>query len=226
MSTPVTGTVSWNTPNQATSTGTAISADYNNLAKNVAFLYAKPWITAVMTSGSLNPANSTNPNSAGGQLFATSVGTSVAVTTYQNSPASGAGTFTLASDGNFAPPSNAHGNYRIKAQAVANTSAVVFRLVIAARNVSGTSILTIPGRWTTGATTSSGYREIGTVDAVVPFNVSAWFGTASSFYIFTQYQTATVPSIGAGDGGYSPASSPPAVFTFCQAEFDGSYGSY
>jgi len=226
MSTPVSGSVSWNTPNLASSGGTAVSADYNNLTKDVAFLYAKPWITVVMTGGSVTPANSANPNAGGSQLFATSVGSSVTVSTYQNSPASGAGSFVLGSDGNFAPPSNAPGNYRIRAQAVTNTSGVTFRLSLAVRNAGGTTILTIPGRWTTGDVTSSGYREIATVEALIPFNVSAYFGTATSFYVFTQYQQATVPTIGAGDGGYTPSSTPPAYFTLCQAEFDGSYGSF
>ena len=49
MGAPISGTFSWNTPNTATSGGTAVSADYNNLAEDVGLLYAKPWATLIMT---------------------------------------------------------------------------------------------------------------------------------------------------------------------------------
>lgn len=224
MGTPLSGSFSWNTPNTESSGAVLPSADYNNLVKDVATVYAKPWITVVMTGGSITAANGASPQNTASPLFATGSGSGVTTSSYQNSPASGAGSFTYtASSGLIQPPNTAPGNYRIKAQAVTSTSAVEFRLNLVVVGGGGT-LAGFAGKWTGGASTGAGYHEIATLDFLIPFNVSSWLGgTATGFYISAVYQATPAAVISYGDSTFNPSNG--NFFTLVQAEFDGGYGT-
>lgn len=231
MPTALTGLVSWQTPNVYTS-GTAYNAaDVNLVAEDVALVYAKPWINVVLTAGTLIPVAALSPANGSSPLFASapSGGTTsgIMTSTYQNSPAGTASFSFTGTSGVITPPSAVPGRYRIRAQAVCSTSSAQFRLSVLAYNASNAIIAAFPGDWTKNVTTATGYHEVASVEAVVPFNVSAYFGTATYFTIGAMYAAGTTSvTIGPGDSSYGPGSSPPSYYTYCDAEFDSSYGSY
>ena len=237
MGAPISGTFSWNTPNTATSGGTAVSADYNNLAEDVGLLYAKPWATLIMTGGALVPVVALEPSNIASPLFASSPGggtvtSPITSSMKQNSPASGAGSFTYTStSGLIAVPTNAGltGMYRVSAQAVLSSSAdaAFARLCVVAVGASGT-LAAWAGRWSSGLTTGTGHHEVITVtDILVPCNVSSYVGgTVTGIYIAAQGSSGTgTPTLTYGDSSYNPGTSPPQYYTFANIIYEGSYGN-
>ena len=225
---------SWSTPNTF-STGNALpSADLNILATDVAVAVAKPWMHLVMTAGSFIPVKRINPAFATpNAMFASGASGATGVTSSlkQNSPASGAGAFARsATTGLITPPAGLVGMYRINAQAVLTTSGGTsyLRLTVVAVNAGGTVVGAWPGRYSSGQTTGTGYHEvIYSPTALVPFGVSSFLGdTATAFYISADCSdTSGTATIGYEDDSVGPGSSPPAYFTFCEATFEGLYGT-
>jgi len=91
--------ISYNTPQQFTSSEMLTSAAYNALVADVALLYAKPWLISSINSALGSTAN-------GVQLFTANT------TNISNSPATLAGTITN-SAGTFTIPAGLSGLYRV-----------------------------------------------------------------------------------------------------------------
>lgn len=229
MPTPVTGTVSYNTPSTFTSLEALTATEWNKVANDVGYLRAKPyalvWQTAAPSPfSSTNPVSSTDLSSGNYKtLFSTGngggVGTSIST--------SGVGAVTLATDGRIITPSGVagiwHAECRMMGQSTASTGHIRVSALLydAAANV----VSAIPGTW---VTTDSGYNVVSSCSFSIPFNVSgsAW-GNVSAVKFVYQWHGVFVPFVTNDVNGNGPGSTPKQFNTYASLEYLGtSTGSY
>lgn len=225
MSTPVSGSVSWNTPVTINSGDVVTATDLNNLNKDVAFLRARPYAVAWQTTAPTTAAlvNSTDLSANNGRaLFSTGNGGA-----YGSSISSTAvGAISILSDGRFATSTSVAGLYRGECQMMVNAVASGFARVSAILfDSSGTQVGAIPGTW---AASSTAYNAVSTVRFVIPFNVAVTgMGTVSQVRFIGQYVTASLNVVTNDLNGNGPGSSPRQFNTIGSLEYLGtSTGAY
>lgn len=228
MSTNVSGPVSWTTPVTIASGAVVASADLNNLNKDVAFQYAKPWAFAYMKSGAtISPgANSQYALYSNTTSFAFSSSSSA---NSIGDPRSNSGYFTL--------PQNIGGVYRVTANVVVNSQspAGYFRMIVGAgQNVSSASWTQLyASPW---QITSNAVPQGINFQTLVPLNQPT--GSNNNYIqIFVQAANNSVTVAGTPNQPTSfttspaynadPSSTPPVYNTYAFVEYTGtSMGSY
>jgi hypothetical protein len=180
MSTPVTGSISWQTPVTVNSGDIVTSTDLNNLNKDVAFLHARPWTIINQTS------NGTALTSSGAAQVLFGGSGSGAIATLNSTTAVG----TIGnSSGTFTVP--LAGMYRINASVgVIAAASIHFRIRVVGQNTTGgttTAVWQYLGNEVTGSSITpanpvmislvSVFMPVGTYSSSVPF------GNANSFYV-------------------------------------------
>lgn len=227
MPTPVTGTISYQTPSTFAALEVFTTTEYNKVVKDVAYFRARPytlvWQTNPPTTASLVVSDDLSAANGRG-LFATSNGGSIG----SSISTSSVGTITINADGRLSTPSSLAGLYRFKAQLMvgvaasgnhARVSAILF-------DVSGTQIGSIPGNW---ANCDTGFNALTICTFTIPCNVAgSAFGNVNSVRFIGQMQgTGTVNVVQADVNGHGPASSPKQFNTFAEVEYLGTgTGSY
>jgi len=174
MSTPVSGAVSWTTPVTITSGDVVTAADLNNLNKDVAYLYARPWVIATQTGTGTaigNPASQTLFGGTGSGTW-TATGSTTATGSITNS----AGVFSVP----------IAGMYRITATlGVAATASTHWRLRIVGQTAAAAIVWQFSGNVVNGQA-AAGNIDISTVSVLVPIGTassSVPLGNARSFYL-------------------------------------------
>ena len=204
--TPITGTPTWNTPAVYNSTGAVLaSADYNNLAGDVALVYAKPFLL-------INQQSAVTPTSSPYNLFQSAV----TVGQTGNSPASGVGSITYSAGSSYlgAPIT---GLYRISCAVTlaAGTSTAVQANIKAIGQNGVTSNLTFSGSYAQGDTNQS----TSTLSFIYPMQAS---GTSSptrpTSWFFSIYYNGAI--------GTLPAGSATSFLTWASLEYLGSSGTF
>jgi hypothetical protein len=191
MSTPVTGSISWQTPVTVVSGDIVTSTDLNNLNKDVAFLHARPWTiinqTSVGTALTSAGASQVLFGGSGSGGIAT-LNSTTAVGTIGNS----SGTFTVP----------LAGMYRITASVgVIAAASIHFRIRVVGQNTTGgttTAVWQYLGNEVTGASITGSPVMISSVSVFMPVGTSSSsvpFGNANSFYVAIDSfsSTSTVP---------------------------------
>jgi hypothetical protein len=228
MSTPVSGSISWQTPVTINSGDVVTATDLNNLNKDVAFLRARPWITVYGTSGTANlqPTAYSNTNPYGGTyIFATG---QLAYAVLNSTSA--VGSFSAPGNGAVYFPSGLAGMYRVTAQMMINADSTTAHCrMIAVLYAGGVVVGYIPGSWVLAA---NDHHEVATLNFMIPGNVagSIYGGAIDSIVFLGQSTVASSPKITAGDFGttpHNPTTTPKQFNTFATIEYLGtSTGAY
>lgn len=174
MSTPVSGSISWQTPVTITSGDVVTATDLNNLNKDVAYLHARPWVIATQTGTGTAIGNPASQILFGGTGSGTWTATSS--TTATGSITNSAGVFSVP----------IAGMYRITATlGVAATASTHWRLRIQGQTAAGGSSWQFSGNVVNGIA-AAGNIDISTVSVLVPIGTassSVPLGNARSFYL-------------------------------------------
>jgi hypothetical protein len=174
MSTPVSGTINWQTPVNINSGDVVTAADLNNLNNDVAYLHARPWVIATQTGTGTaigNPASQVLFGGTGSGTWTATSSTS-AVGSINNST------------GAFSVP--IAGMYRITATlGVAATASTHWRLRIVGQTAAAAPVWQFSGNVVNGLA-AAGNIDISTVSVLVPIGTassSVPLGNARSFYL-------------------------------------------
>jgi hypothetical protein len=191
MSTPVSGSISWQTPVTVNSGDIVTSTDLNNLNKDVAFLHARPWTIINQTS-----AGTALTSAGAAQVLFGGTG-SGAIATLNSTTAVG----TIGnSSGTFTVP--LAGMYRINASVgVIAANLIHFRIRVVGQNTTAGTTTTVWqyfGNEVTGASISGNPVMISSVSVFMPVGTSSSsvpFGNATSFFVAIDSfsATSTVP---------------------------------
>jgi hypothetical protein len=216
MSTPVTGSISWQTPVTITSGDVVTATDLNNLNKDVAYLHARPWLIATQTGTGTaigNPASQTLFGGTGSGTW-----TAISSTTATGSITNTSGLFSVP----------IAGMYRITASAGAlATTSAHWRIRIVGQNSSGTAQWSYLGNMVDGSTITGNPVQTSLVSAFVPIGTassSVPFGNVTSVLaIVDNYNGANITILGSGSTGVTSSIYP----TSFQIEYLGtSTGAY
>jgi len=162
MSTPVTGSISWQTPVTINSGDVVTATDLNNLNKDVAYLHARPWVIATQTGTGTAIGNPASQILFGGTGSGTWTATVSTTATGGITNSGGVWSVPIA------------GMYRITATlGVAATASTHWRLRIQGQTAAAASAWQFSGNVVNGVT-AAGNIDISTVSVLVPI------GTASS----------------------------------------------
>jgi hypothetical protein len=221
MPTNITSVSGWVTP-QTVATNDAISSTvWNNLAGDVALLYAKPWFMMFYTANGTTSTfvASTDSHAGTSNLFATSV-TGGTVSTLQNSPSSGLGSFSQTNGNVYFPTSSSTpipGLYRITVQVTCSTNSTNFQRAII-RAIGGSTVLSYhPGSWYQSSTSVG---AVITATATIPVGYGTW-ATCDHFNVNGGTNAGTPNILALDSGSYGPNSSPPSYNTYCFVEYLG-----
>jgi hypothetical protein len=196
MSTPVSGSISWQTPVTIVSGDVVTAADLNNLNKDVAYLHARPWTI-------VNQTASGTPIVAGDKqiLF----GGSGAGTFSTINSTTGTGSITNSSAAFNVPIA---GMYRITVSAgAAPTSSAHWRVRIVGQNSSGTAQWIYAGNMVDGSIITNSPVQTSSVTVLVPLataSSSVPFGNANSVYAQVENFATGITILGSGSTGVSP----------------------
>jgi len=215
MSTPVSGSVSWNTPVTINSGDVVTATDLNAINKDVAWLHARPW-TIVNQTG----AGTAIGNPATQVLFGGSGSGTYSVT----NSATAVGSISL-SGGAFNVP--IAGMYRITASlGIAATNGAHWRIRLVGQNSSAAPVWQYSGQVVNGLT-AAGDIDISTVSVLVPVGTSSSsvpLGNATSFYLAFDHLAAsgaaTTQALGTQTSNFYPTS---VQIEFTGISADGAY---
>jgi len=216
MSTPVSGSISWQTPVTIVSGDVVTAADLNNLNKDVAYLHARPWTIVNQT------ASGTSIVAGDKQIL---FGGSGAGTFSTINSTTGTGSITNSSSA-FAVP--IAGMYRITVSAGALAVASAhWRVRIVGQNSSGTAQWAFAGNMVDGSTITGNPVQTSSVTVLVPIGTassSVPFGNANSVYAQVENFTgAAITILGSGSTGVTSSLYPTSI----QIEYTGtSTGAY
>jgi hypothetical protein len=182
MSTPVSGSISWQTPVNINSGDVVTAADLNNLNNDVAYLHARPWLIATQTGTGTAIGNPASQVLFGG----TGAGTWTAT-----SSTTGTGSITNTA-GAFSVP--IAGMYRITATlGVAATTSTHWRLRLIGQTSTAAVTWQFSGNVVNGVT-AAGNIDISTVSVLVPIGTassSVSLSNARSFYLTLDHLAAS-----------------------------------
>lgn len=219
MSSNVTS-ATWNTPQVFGSLEMLTSAQYNNLATDVGFLYAKPWYFRYLNAGASLTLTTTGADIL---LSGNSTAQTSSPTPFPFTYGAGAVTLPTSTAGVYWP-----GLYRITCQmtidATGTTGHARVGIIV---QTSGGSVAKYDGPWVDQSTT---YNSVASFSIVVPLGTGSTSG-GYSVYMTGQWAGASVNAVGSTTapavtaGG--PTSSPPRYNTWMMIEYLGtSLGSF
>lgn len=216
MALPITS-ATWNTPKTFGSLEMLTSTEYNNLANDVGFLYARPWIFGWMRSGQAQAVT----NGSTGVLFDNT-------TDFAYRQNTAGPTINWAAGGAFTVPTQCPGMYEVEIKVMSDSGGQHYQIFLELINgTTATSAYT--GAWETqraAATTGNGSAIL---KVSVPMGVGAVPGEPTWMRVKMRAYGGTVSAIGTPTGIFvnDPASTPPYYNTFISIRYTGaSNGGY
>jgi hypothetical protein len=217
----------WNTPNLFNAFEQVDHGSYDDLVNDVCAVYAKPWMRYVLSAGGNVVGVAVNE----GQVVFTNAN-SATYNMVQNSPLSGVGSYSVTTGGVFSLPSGVPGIYRVRAMIYSitpsTTSGYHARAAVGWVNGGGLYATDL-GSWVgDNIVASSGGQYFGCcqIESLFPGN-STPYGDCTAFEIFLASDRATRSCLSSDpNGALNPVSSPPGYFTWVEAIWLGSDGTF
>lgn len=206
-------TANWNTPQVFSSLEMLTSAQYNNLAQDVGFLYGRPWIFGWMRSGQSQSVSAGSTAT----LFSSTTNTN-----YRGN-SGGAGAITYAAGGAWNIPYNCPGMYEVELKVMVDSGNQHFQVLLELMSGASTSCAIYAGEWSSQRAAGTGNAS-STVKVSVPMGTGAPLGAPTWMRARMRTFGGAVVALGTPTGIFTddPGSTPPTYNTFISIRYTGS----